>query len=128
MPSCQHRPPCTHGNGQNDYGQEFMQTTPAHFKAICFLHGRCPLQMAGSSHNGDFYILASQQLRSRVLFWQLVVYLPEMLVPDNDTIFNSDEFQKIMDRNGIQQICTSPYYPTSKRLGREGTSEHLRVP
>ena len=39
--------------------------------------------------------------------------LPEQVVTDNGPSFNSEEFQKFMNRNGIRHIRTSPHHPSS---------------
>ena len=39
--------------------------------------------------------------------------LPEQLVTDNGPSFTSEEFQKLMNNNGICHICTLPHHPSS---------------
>ncbi|XP_011404918.1 PREDICTED: uncharacterized protein K02A2.6-like [Amphimedon queenslandica] len=42
--------------------------------------------------------------------------IPEQIVTDNGTGFESGEFQDFMSQMGIQHICTSPYHPSSNGL------------
>ena len=42
--------------------------------------------------------------------------LPEQLVSDNGCGFTSAEFQKFLMENGVKQILTSPYHPSSNGL------------
>ena len=39
--------------------------------------------------------------------------LPEQIVTDNGSAFRSKEFETFLQRNGIQQIRTEPYHPSS---------------
>ena len=42
--------------------------------------------------------------------------LPEMLVSDNGSVFNSAEFQEFTSQNAIHQVFVSPYHPSSNGL------------
>ena len=42
--------------------------------------------------------------------------LPEQVVSDNGTGFASTEFKKFLSDNGVQQIFTAPYHPSSNGL------------
>ena len=42
--------------------------------------------------------------------------LPEIIVSDNGTSFTSQEFQTFLKQNGIQQVRTSAYHPSSNGL------------
>ena len=42
--------------------------------------------------------------------------LPDQFTSDNGTGFMSAEFRTFLSANGIRQILTSPYHPSSNRL------------
>ena len=42
--------------------------------------------------------------------------MPEVIVSDNGTNFISQESKEFMDNNGIKQMFTSPYHPSSNGL------------
>lgn len=42
--------------------------------------------------------------------------LPEQIVSDNGTAFTSHHFQEFLKKNGIKQILSSPYHPSSNGL------------
>ena len=42
--------------------------------------------------------------------------LPKEFMTDNGTQFSSTEFKEFMTSNGVRQIFSSPYHPSSNRL------------
>ena len=50
----------------------------------------------------------------RVLFAQLG--LPDGIVPDNGTCFVSVEFKAYVKKNGIKQIMSAPYHPSTNGM------------
>ena len=46
--------------------------------------------------------------------------LPETIVSDNSSCFVSEEFQQFLKSNGIKQITSAPYHPSSNGLAERG--------
>ena len=42
--------------------------------------------------------------------------LPETIVSDNGSCFVSEEFQQFLKSNGVKQVNSAPYHPSSNRL------------
>ena len=42
--------------------------------------------------------------------------LPERIVTDNETVFTSEEFEKLLHQNGIAHTRTASYHPASNGL------------
>ena len=56
--------------------------------------------------------LTIQQLRSSFAHFGL----PQLIVLDNGSCFTSSQFRTFLKENGVEQITTAPYHPSSNGL------------
>ena len=86
--------------------------------------------MAGSLSNVKYY----SYWHKSAIENDILDYIPEILVSDNDPQFSSEEFLSFCRVNGIHYILVTPYHPSSnvmvecaiqnfKQSFPEGTSE-----
>ena len=107
---------CTLGNGLQDHGADFILTTLAPSLVNSTLLSLMHIP------NGSMYTLSIQHLLSQCVISKLCAVffathgLPEQIVSDSGSRFISTEFKKILPDNGIKQIWTSPYHPSSNGL------------
>jgi len=45
--------------------------------------------------------------------------LPETIVSDNGSCFVSEEFQQFLKANGVKQVNSAPYHPSSNGLAEQ---------
>ena len=51
------------------------------------------------------------------LRWSFATHgLPNTILSDNGTVFTSGEFNKLLRRRGIRQVCSAPYQPATNGL------------